>query len=914
MANRMNYIPFATFRRDPRGALSGRLRRVAHALLVARIAAWILMLPQTVHSGDAPAPNAPLAPRLDIATAQDTESLLASLFRTQNTVGWYTAADDGAVLLTRPFLATMAFDAYSTTRNTAALAQSANSVARYYGYLFSSADRDGDRLIETSAAVQGRDVQIEDAAFNAIAAVDARNLARINLELRRTMPALYWYDGARSIERALVAGTFDPGDNFCFARDPVSGKPIRRFTAGAGLAAQFSLAVGSNFAAPMRTQVVTWCSQAVVNVAPADRAGNAIDFMTAVAVLSDGEHAAVVDGLRRTMPLPSVAATPAERYALARSRVDFPLYEDDVAFALLLNVGRNASFTDAERFRFERAIPLVRELALASRAPVVPIDEADGAIRTVYTLISSLRERLRTTSFFPPEEKKAFPGPDPVIAAQRLLEDATLLVHRAENRAFQMRYAAAGVRMDANFVNDRVVALDQVKVHWELLASNTTTSWKHIAAGVFGEQLVSLDGGPFTVTGTKPVRFATRHLARGSAGRLRLMTLTAVLESASGVQSRVHFDRSVYLSPPVMASARFPQGRTMSASTVPVQLVLKRYAESSAPAKYFWFSPAGLRLTEGNSGVIRFGPADTTVVTLHIEVPSPCRPGVFPFTLKFYAGDRDAGTIASSLFKPYQWTFVGPFPDGGLDKAHPPEQGVSLLQSYPGPNGAARWRSVPESACDPRGGISLRSLASDRGVQYLYTIVACAYETSLKARLSSNAPATLFVNGRRTLTVGAARDSAVTDIRLAPDKNHILIKVIGDGEARVSFTMGNDDNIAADEFDNNLAELAGGYRELTAREMAMGSAPSESRRLVTLRFQDPEATSVAVVGSFNGWSPASNPMRKQGEVWELTLSLAPGRYSYRFLVDDKKQVLDPASKAIEPDGYGGKNSVLVVNK
>jgi hypothetical protein len=222
---------------------------------------------------------------------------------------------------------------------------------------------------------------------------------------------------------------------------------------------------------------------------------------------------------------------------------------------------------------------------------------------------------------------------------------------------------------------------------------------------------------------------------------------------------------------------------------------------------------------------------------------------------------------------------------------------------------------VPESACDQRGGISLRALASDRGVQYLYTIVACAYETNVKARLWSNAPAALFVNGRRALTIAAARgDSAVANVHLDPDRNHILIKVIGDGDARVSFGLGNEDNLAADEFDNNLAELAGGYREMTAREMAMGSAPSESRRLVTLRFQDPEAASVAVVGSFNGWSPAQSPMRRVGDAWELTLSLAPGRYSYRFLVDQKKQVLDPSSAATEPDGYGGKNSVLVVAK
>jgi hypothetical protein len=245
----------------------------------------------------------------------------------------------------------------------------------------------------------------------------------------------------------------------------------------------------------------------------------------------------------------------------------------------------------------------------------------------------------------------------------------------------------------------------------------------------------------------------------------------------------------------------------------------------------------------------------------------------------------------------------------------PPEQGINLLQSYPGPNGSLQWRPVPDEACGPHGEVSLRHLCPDTGANYLYTVVACAYETDIEARLAANGPAALFVNGRRVVSVTAEQgDSASAAVHLDPDKNHILIKVIGDLDTHVSFALGNDDNLATDEFNNDLAELAGGYRELTARELAAGSTPSESRRLVTLRFADVEAAAVAVVGSFNGWSPESHPMSKQGDVWELTLSLAPGRYAYRFLVDGKKQVLDPSSAATEPDGYGGRNSVLVVKR
>jgi hypothetical protein len=877
---------------------------------------WVLMIPRAVGAEDTAALNVPLLARLDVATAQQTDALLTSVFRTQNATGLYAPSDDdGSALLTHPIFATMALDAFATTHNTGSLAQAANSISRYYSYLFSTADRDGDRLIESASTVQGKGPRLEDPAFNALLAMDARNLARINLELRRPMHALRWYDGARSIERAVVAGTFDANDSYFFAHDAASGAPVRRFTPAAALPAQFSMVMGENHAERVRAHVIDWASHATASVAPADRAGNAIDFMSAVDVLGGGAHDGVIDALRKMMPLPSGVAMPVEHYALARGRVDIPITDDDIVFGMFLCLERATTFSDPERFRIEHALPDVRALAMSPHTPMLAIETAASSINAIYTTVAALRERLRTTSFFSPEDRKAFPGVDPNLAAQRALDDVTSMLHRAENRLFAMRYEAQGADAQVTIVNDRVVTQDPYEVRWQV-AAQAPLQWKTVSAGVFGEAIAPLNSVARAASPAAPLRFSTRYVARGTTGTLRLVTFTAVFEDTSGTQSRVYFDRSIYLDTPVTVRAHFPQGRTIRASTIPVELSMHRRTNRSPDAKYYWFSPAGLRVAEGNQGLIHFGSSDSAAVTLHVEIPSPCRPGLFPFTLKFFSGDREAGTIASSLFKPYQWTYVGPFAmDGGLDHVNPPEQGVSLLQSYPGPNGSARWRPVPESACDPRGGITLRSLANDRGVHYLYTIVACAYETQLQARLWSNAPATLFVNGRRVATVGTARgDSAIANVQLDPDKNHILIKVLGDRDARVSFALGNDDNLAADEFDNNLAELAGGYRELTAREMKTGSAPTESRRLVTLRFQDAEAGSVAVVGSFNGWSPAVNPMAKKGDVWELTLSLLPGKYSYRFLVDQKKQVLDPSAKATEPDGYGGKNSVVVVKQ
>jgi hypothetical protein len=898
----------AALNRLRRRAAGRRWRRIVHPALVLRVAMWVLMIPRAVAAQNTATLNAPLVARLDAGTAQQTEALLSSVFRTQKATGVYAPSDDdGAVLLTRPILATMALDAYATTHNTAVLAQAANSVARYYTYLLTNSDHDGDRLVESA--------RVEDPAYNALLAVDARNLARINLELRRPMQALYWYDNARAIERAVVAGTFNADDDYFFAHDATSGAPSRTFSPAAALPAEFSMVIGENHAERVRAHVLDWATHATADVAPADRAANAIDFMSAVDVLGDGNHEGVIEALRKMMPLPSGVAMPVERYALARGRVDIPLTDDDVVFGMFLCLERNAQMADPDRFRIEHALAPIRALALSVHTPMLALDDAAASINAMYSTVSSLRAGLRNTSFFSPDNRKVFTGADPNIAGQRTLDDVVSMLHRAENRLFEMRYAAQGASMNVMLVDDHVVTEDKYEVRWQV-STRAPLTWKTISAGIFGDAVAPLKNIALAASPSAPLRFATRYVARGNTGSLRMLTFTAVFEDANGTQSRVYFDRSMYFSTPVNVLARFPEGRTIRASTIPVELSMRRHANVAPDAKYYWFSPAGLRVAEGNQGLIHFGSSDSANVTLHVEIPSPCRPGLFPFALKFFSGEREAGTIASNLFKPYQWTYVGPFAaDGGLDHANPPEQGVNLLSSYPGPNGAARWRPVPESACDPRGGISLGELANDRGVQYLYTIIACAYETQLQARLWSNSPATLFVNGRRVATVGTARgDSAIANVQLDPDKNHILIKIIGDRDARVSFALGNDDNLAADEFDNNLAELAGGYRELTARELSTGTAPTESRRLVTLRFQSEDAGSVAVVGSFNGWSPAVNPMSKKGDTWELTLSLLPGKYSYRFLVDKNKQVLDPSATATEPDGYGGKNSIMVVKQ
>lgn len=83
---------------------------------------------------------------------------------------------------------------------------------------------------------------------------------------------------------------------------------------------------------------------------------------------------------------------------------------------------------------------------------------------------------------------------------------------------------------------------------------------------------------------------------------------------------------------------------------------------------------------------------------------------------------------------------------------------------------------------------------------------------------------------------------------------------------------------------------------------------------VDFRYTDPNANAVFLAGEFNQWSTTANPMNKnESGVWSASLSLQPGSYPYKFVVDSAwKQ--DPDNPEALPDGLGGSNSVKVVTQ
>jgi 1,4-alpha-glucan branching enzyme len=83
---------------------------------------------------------------------------------------------------------------------------------------------------------------------------------------------------------------------------------------------------------------------------------------------------------------------------------------------------------------------------------------------------------------------------------------------------------------------------------------------------------------------------------------------------------------------------------------------------------------------------------------------------------------------------------------------------------------------------------------------------------------------------------------------------------------------------------------------------------------VRFSLHAPEATSISLAGNFNRWSATSDLLGgpdKNG-VWSLVKPLTPGRYEYRFIVNNRDWILDPHAPSID-DGLGERNSVIVVS-
>ena len=86
----------------------------------------------------------------------------------------------------------------------------------------------------------------------------------------------------------------------------------------------------------------------------------------------------------------------------------------------------------------------------------------------------------------------------------------------------------------------------------------------------------------------------------------------------------------------------------------------------------------------------------------------------------------------------------------------------------------------------------------------------------------------------------------------------------------------------------------------------------QNHKKATFKFMAPEAHNVSLAGDFNAWKPESHPLKRTSNgLWKINLSLSPGRYEYRFLVDGQWHN-DPDCKSHVSNPYGSDNCIITL--
>ena len=84
---------------------------------------------------------------------------------------------------------------------------------------------------------------------------------------------------------------------------------------------------------------------------------------------------------------------------------------------------------------------------------------------------------------------------------------------------------------------------------------------------------------------------------------------------------------------------------------------------------------------------------------------------------------------------------------------------------------------------------------------------------------------------------------------------------------------------------------------------------------VALDLRVPSAKQVELVGTFSDWTPGAFRLKGPDPLgyWVIDIKLPPGRYEYSFLIDGSRLVPDDDGEFLRADGFGRKNSVLLLN-
>lgn len=100
----------------------------------------------------------------------------------------------------------------------------------------------------------------------------------------------------------------------------------------------------------------------------------------------------------------------------------------------------------------------------------------------------------------------------------------------------------------------------------------------------------------------------------------------------------------------------------------------------------------------------------------------------------------------------------------------------------------------------------------------------------------------------------------------------------------------------------------------TKRPIRHELLPKKTARGIRFTFEGgPEVESVAVAGTFNSWVGDAAPLTRVGaSTWQATVPASPGRHHYKYVVNGKDWIVDPANPWVSEDAQN--NSSFTINE
>jgi len=401
-----------------------------------------------------------------------------------------------------------------------------------------------------------------------------------------------------------------------------------------------------------------------------------------------------------------------------------------------------------------------------------------------------------------------------------------------------------------------------------------------------------------------------------------IITLPSAIDFLSaGRRVEIHRVVSVALTKEYDVALDMPEGRRIAGRPVPVRISLtyktdhdiQGTVEGTFLREFVTKPPLPARFLMSKD-------SERTDLTLTVAPKGLVSPGRYPFSLTVALDGAPVALLEESLVRPFRWLSIGPFAKADQAMRDALAFQADLLRTYTTADGRSlRWKEAPAGAIDAEGSLWPQRLYGKlpASCMLLYTAVDAPARMKLTWKLATKSTSLLWINSEPLVPgPGEHPDETGGAVELRKGPNSFLIAVSWeDSPDRVLFELSDEAGLPPTGMSNELDAIVEGYDRLTApeNEKKAEKPAADQIRNVRITYTSTSAAEVSIIGSFNNWEPGATLMKREAKgEWTANLQLRPGRYAYKLLVNRKQKIVDPSNPVTEPDGFGGRNSVLEV--